>query len=159
MLRVVLLLALTLVALVGCAINDVTPDRQQPTALHQLSDCDNLKELENWLQTVTFSHQAFQERLKTMQAKEITQFGDDLLYLISVRETLNNAPTPECVVEEKAAITQAWTQVIDSYTAVTSGALSDMTSALDAINAQMNHTTELINQLKAQLQERINQSS
>jgi hypothetical protein len=158
--RVVWLVS-TVLLLAACAINDVptepspvvTATPLPPTATFNFNDgCTITEQLENWLQTSSLLFQSFQDRLDSMVGKDRTQLDEDVLYISSLRDSLNAAPTPDCAADFQSALNKVFTQAIETYQGYINGSVPDISAALDALQTPMNEATQAQEHLLARLQ-------
>lgn len=147
--------------LAACAISDVstTPPPaltlNAPPSLNFSGNCNNSKDLENWLQITTGLVSDFQTTMNEAAGKNRSEAYQPTVALLALRDTAYVVSTPDCATDLELALSDAMNQAVTALQQFVNGTVSDVSSTIADINTRLDQITvsqnELIQRLNTQI--------
>jgi hypothetical protein len=162
--------AITLIFLASCALNEgppVTPPPpltlEAPTSLQFEGDCNNNRDLANWLQFTAYHVGEFAKLVSMTATMGPIEMRENILALATKRETVAQTPAPDCAEPAHRLVIETMNRAIDAFQARTNGEPVDLSRIVAEILGQFDQIAivyeDLNARLEAQLEERTTSDS
>lgn len=158
--RIILLMLPVMLA--ACALGDVsnpTPapplTLMPPPELRFEGDCNYTPSLEMWLQITTRLANDYLQLIKEAAVKNKAEMREAVLTLASLRDTTNQAVTPECAVDAQIILSDAMNTGVTTLQAYINGDRADLGSVVNDVTAQLEQAITIQNELILRMETQI----